>query len=252
MVPEVNYWKFDFNAVVRMVPVETPLGTPKARSRSVKARRSVTHVIKKRISVKYRAYNLDRRQPFSVNKSHMRLIHHFTMEYMVKGIEGLPVYKEQVDNSDTDEEYEMHVLTNYKNKSVGYEEVMRDKVTAENHSAYRACKECNAKMGSGQGYHKNSKTPKKRVTIKMAKPHSMNVSSPLGNQSDMQPAIMIERLQLPESKPPPKRRLFSSPDISPHEDDDDSNTITTVATIHEHSDKVPLDTENIVLAFKDL
>ena len=33
MVPEVNYWKFDFNTVARMVPVETPLNTPKARSR---------------------------------------------------------------------------------------------------------------------------------------------------------------------------------------------------------------------------
>ena len=138
MVPEVNHWKFDFNVVAHMVPVETPLGTPKARSRSVKARRLVTHVIKKRISVKYRAYNLNRCQPFSVNKSHARLIHYFTMEYMVKGIEGLPVYEEQVDNSDTDEEYEMRVLTNYKNKTVGYEEVMSDKVIAENRSAYRA------------------------------------------------------------------------------------------------------------------
>ena len=92
------------------------------------------------------------------------------MEYMVKGVEGLPVYEEQVDNSDTDEEYKMCVLTNYKNKTVGYEEVMRDNVTAKNRSAYRARKECNAKMGRGQGYHKNSKTPKKRVTIKTARP----------------------------------------------------------------------------------
>ena len=63
---------------------------------------------------------------------------------------------------------------------------------------------------------------------------------------------MIKRLQSPEKELPAKRRLFSSPDISPHEDDNDSNTISTVVMVHEHSGKVPQKTENIVLAFEDL
>ena len=46
LVPDINFWKFDYNAVSCMVPVETPRGTPKSHSRSVKARRSVTHLIK--------------------------------------------------------------------------------------------------------------------------------------------------------------------------------------------------------------
>ena len=113
VVPEVNYWKFDFIAGnCRMVPVECPINTPKGRSRSVKARRSVTHAIKKRISVKYRSKNVMREEnvSFSVTKSHSKLIHYFTTEYLIKGSAGLPVYEELDDNSDTDEEYEQWVM----------------------------------------------------------------------------------------------------------------------------------------------
>ena len=76
--------------------------------------------------------------------------------------------------------YEMRVITNYQNKSVDYEQIMGDKVTAENRLAYRVRRECNAMAGTGQGYHKNSKTPKKRVTVKTTTPRSINVTSNIG------------------------------------------------------------------------
>ena len=241
LIPEVNYWKFHFNTVSCMVPVETPLGTPKARSQSVKAQRSVTHLIKKRISARYRVYNLDRRQPFSVNKSHTKLIHHFTMEYMVKGVNGLPVYEDQEDDTDTDEEYENRVLSNNIHKASDYELIMNDRATAENRLAFRARKERNAQSQSGQ--RKMKRSPKKRVTVKTAKPRSINMSSALISNPSMQPEVLINRLQASDEECPPKRRLFSA--NSPQQE-----TLTTVATVH--MDNLVTSQEKVVLAFEDL
>ena len=75
LVSQVKYWQFDFRVGnCRMVPVECPIESPKGRLQSVKARRSVTHAIKKRISVKYRAKNVacQENSSFSVTKSHER------------------------------------------------------------------------------------------------------------------------------------------------------------------------------------
>ena len=229
-----------------MVPVETPLGTPKARSRSVKARRSVTHAIKKRISVKYRQYNLDRSKPFSVNKTHSKLIHHFTLEYMVKGTAGLPVYEEEEDNTDSDEEYEKRVLSNYRKKAVGYEDVMGKKITAQSRSTYRARKESNAASGTGQGYHKNNKSPKKRVSVHTARARSINVTSPAVNQPNMQPSVVVERVRSHPDGPPAKKRLFSSPPPSP--------TVDSPVNVdaHNNASPMPVGPHNVVLAFEDL
>ena len=199
MVPKVNYWKFDFVAGnCRMVPVECPINTPKGSSHSVKARRSVTNAIKKRISVKYRSKNVMREEnvSFSVTKSHSKLIHYFTTEYLIKGSSGLPVYEELDDNSDTDEEYEQRVMQNYAAKNLDYEALMGDHITAKMRMQYRSRKEMNSTNGTGQKCHCNSKTPKKRVKVKNAISRVINVSSPEVQLPAMQPIVLIRREQL--------------------------------------------------------
>ena len=54
LIPKVNCWCFEFQVGnCRMMPVEGPLGMQPGWSLSVKSRHSVTHTIKKRISMKY-------------------------------------------------------------------------------------------------------------------------------------------------------------------------------------------------------
>ena len=230
---------------------------------------------KKRISAKYRAYNLDRRQPFSVNHSHAKLIHHFTMEYLVKGVDGLPVYEEQDDDTDTEEEYEHRVLANYHKKDNDYELIMNDRATAENRLAFRAMKERNAQSGGNKAHHRRPPSRKKIVTVKTAKPQSINVSSALVGSPAMQPQVQLNRLQSSAQVRPPKRKLSFSTASA-----DDNNAlehapaaaaiqtadtdqpeynlpitkefenITAVATVH--VDSMAPTPDDIVLAFEDL
>ena len=97
------------------MPVEGPLGTQPGWSLSVQSRHSVTHTIKKRISMKYQAKNITREKDysFSITKSHAKLIHHFLIKYLTKVYASLPVHEQGENPSDTDEEYEQRVKEHY-------------------------------------------------------------------------------------------------------------------------------------------
>ena len=145
LIPKIDYYQFDYRETMgncKLVPVEGSREKVKeGKTWSVRSRRCVAHAIKRRISTHYRMKNYNRGAgvPFSVTRSHARLVHHFTVEYMVKGADGLPV---------EDDEYEQRVLENYAAKPEDYELFADENVTAEYRYRYRETTVKNRKEGT--------------------------------------------------------------------------------------------------------
>ena len=94
-------------------------------------------------------------------KSHARLVHNFTLEYMVKGANGLPVQEMVRDPEVTDNEYEERVLANYAAKPGDYEIFADENVTAEYSYHYRET----MKQNKIEGVSYKKMTPKKSTNV---------------------------------------------------------------------------------------
>ena len=154
LIPKIDYYQFDFRETMgncKLVPVEGSREKVKeGKTWSIKSRRCVAHAIKRRISPRYRKKNYNRAAgvPFFIMRSHARLVHHFTLEYMVKGADGLPMEEKQPDPDVTDDEYEERVLDNYAAKPEDYELFADENVTAEYRYRYRETTDKNRKEGT--------------------------------------------------------------------------------------------------------
>ena len=153
LIPKIDYYQFDFNESIgtcKLTPVEGTCDKVKLRKTwSIRSSRCITHAIKCWISPRYRSNNANRgaRKPFFVTKMHTRLVYHFTLEYMVKGADGLPVQETEQDPDITNDEYEQRVMANYAAKSEDYELFVDENVTAEYRYRYREMTEKNRKDG---------------------------------------------------------------------------------------------------------
>ena len=93
-----------------------------------------------------------------MTRTHAKLVHHFTLEYMVKGADGLPVEEKEQDPDVTDDEYEQRVLDNYAAKPEDYKLFADENVTAEYRYRYREMTLKNRKEGTSY-----RKAPAKRT-----------------------------------------------------------------------------------------
>ena len=158
LIPKVDYYQFEFRESLGTCKLMLVEGTreqvKKGKTRSIWSRQCITHAIKKRISPRYRMNNANRasQKRFSVTKSHARLVHHFTLECMVKGVDGLPIEESEVDPDVMDDEYEQRVFVNYDNKPENYEFFADEHVTAEYRLRYRKTTKKNKQEGTS--YHK--------------------------------------------------------------------------------------------------
>ena len=125
---------------------------------------------------------------------------------------------------------------------------MNDRATAENHLAFRAVKEHNAQSGGNQAHPRGRPSGKKRVTVKTAKPQSINVSSALVGSRALQPQLKLNRLQYSPHVHPPKRKLFSSTESS--EDDNNTCEHSPAAAAYQTTDMAP--PESSLQVTKDL
>ena len=154
LIPKIDYYQFDFRETMgtcKLVPVEgTHDKVKEGKTWSIRSRRCVTHTIKHRISPRYRSKNYNRGAgiPFFITRMHARLVHHFTLEYMVKGADRLPVEEREQDPDLTDDEYEQRVLANYAPKPEDYELFADENVMAEYQYRYRETTEKNRKEGT--------------------------------------------------------------------------------------------------------
>ena len=140
LIPKIEYWKYNFSAEnSKLCPAEEGDDVKTThRSTAVKNRRSLQHVIKRRISTRYRAFrSCPEKNTFSVTTSHSRLMYYFTMEYLVKGQDGLPIYEEMEDPADADDGYERRVKQHYLGKPRDYELMVGEQVTRTTRAQYR-------------------------------------------------------------------------------------------------------------------
>ena len=164
LIPKIDYYQFDFRETMgtcKLVLVEGSRDKVKeGKTWSIRSRRCITHAIKRRISPHYRSKNYNRGAgvPFFVMRTHPKLVHHFTLEYMVKGADGLPVEEKEQDPDVTDNEYEQRVLDNYAAKPEDYELFADENVTAE--YRYRYCETTLKNRKEGTTYRK---APTKRT-----------------------------------------------------------------------------------------
>ena len=154
LIPKIDYYQFDFRETMgtcKLVPVEgTRDKVKEGKTWSIWSRRCIAHAIKCQISPQYRSKNYNRGAgiPFSVTRTHARLVHHFTLEYMVKGADELPVEEREQDPDITDDEYEQRVLANYAAKPEDYELFADENVMAEYRYRYHKMTEKNRKEGT--------------------------------------------------------------------------------------------------------
>ena len=107
-------------------------------SMSARQRSDLRAKIRRRISKRYRDHRNNSRIPLrkrpkddhSVQKSRsvLRLMEYFMEEIKLRGEDGLPVWKEDLDPLVTDDDYEEEVLTAYKNKPPNYEQILAVKL----------------------------------------------------------------------------------------------------------------------------
>ena len=203
LIPQIDYYNFNFVAGnSRMVPVEFCEGNKpsKGRTLSVKARRCVTYAIKNRISPKFRSTHRATGRDdviFSTTNSHTRLIYHFTLEYLVKGQRGLPVYEKEDDPDDTDDEYELRVKKNYEEKEDDYEVFCGEDITRKSREQHRMKIRKNAKL-------------RKTKPREMAPPlrHSLQFDGKVDKKLAMWPTVCLERVTLNSSPPLSEEELM--------------------------------------------
>ena len=107
-------------------------------SLSARQRSDLRAKIRRRISKRYRDRRNNSRlpprkqpkddHPLRKTRSVLRLMEYFMDEIKLRGEDGLPVWKEDLDPLVTDDDYEEEVLTAYKNKPSDYEQILAVKL----------------------------------------------------------------------------------------------------------------------------